>query len=249
MTATTRDAFLDGRIVVDQPAKGYRAGIDPVLLAAATPAWPGQSVLELGLGAGVASLCLAARVPDLRLTGVERQADYADYARVNAALNDIPLNVVVADLTDLPADLRQERFDHVIANPPYFVQGRTAATDQSREEALAEDTPLEIWIDVASRRLAPKGQLTMIHRAERLPDLMAALAPRLGALRIAPLASRIGRDAQLILVNATKSGRTPARLLAPVILHEGPKHLRDGDDYAPEVRAVLRDSASLNVFR
>ena len=59
--ALSCDAFLGGRLRIWQPRAGYRAGIDPVMLAAAVPARPRQSVLELGCGAGTASLCLAAQ--------------------------------------------------------------------------------------------------------------------------------------------------------------------------------------------
>ena len=67
----TRDKFLDGQLTILQPRYGYRAGVDPVFLAASVPAKPGQNVLELGCGAGVASLCLARRVSGLSLFGVE----------------------------------------------------------------------------------------------------------------------------------------------------------------------------------
>ena len=105
----TRDAFLDGRVQAWQPRAGYRAATDPVLLAAAVPARAGQSVLELGCGVGVASLCLAARVPGLEMTGVEVQAEYAALARRNAAENGAALQVVEADLEALPTDLRARR--------------------------------------------------------------------------------------------------------------------------------------------
>ena len=85
-----------------------------MLLAASVPARAGQSVLDLGCGVGAAALCLGARVPGLELIGVERQADYAALAARNG------LTVVQADLADLPRDLRNRSFDHVLANPPYF---------------------------------------------------------------------------------------------------------------------------------
>jgi tRNA1Val (adenine37-N6)-methyltransferase len=89
----TDDKFLCGRLRLLQPEKGYRAATDAVLLAAACPAVAGQSVLDLGCGAGAASLCLAARVPGLRLTGLEVQPEYADLARRNAARNGIAMEV------------------------------------------------------------------------------------------------------------------------------------------------------------
>ncbi len=96
MTDTRIDGFLDGRLRISQPARGYRAGADAVMLAAACPARPGQAVLELGCGAGVASLCLGWRVPDLAITGLERQQTYADLARGNAYANGIALTVLTA---------------------------------------------------------------------------------------------------------------------------------------------------------
>lgn len=241
----TQDRFLGGRLQIWQPRKGYRAGVDPVLLAAATPAGPGQSVLELGCGAGVATLCLGARVADLDLSGVELQLDYAELARRNATENGAIVNVVQADLTQLPDALRRRSFDHVIANPPYYLrQASTRAADVGRDTALGGETPLKDWCDVAMRRLAPKGCLTMIQRAERLPEMLAALQDR-AALEVIPLAAREGRDAKLVIMRATKGGRTPFTLRAPVIMHAGAAHGRDGEDYTPHLREILRNGAIL----
>ena len=116
----TDDGFLGGRLRVLQPRLGYRAATDPVLLAAAVPVRAGQSVLELGCGAGVAALCLLVRVPGVRVAGLERQAGYADLARRNAARNALSLTVEDGDLAAMPPALRAAAFDHVIVNPPYF---------------------------------------------------------------------------------------------------------------------------------
>jgi len=238
--------FLGGRLVLAQPAKGYRAGVDPVLLAASVPAQAGQSVLELGCGTGAALLCLGVRVPGLALTGVELQPGYAALARQNAARNGIAARIEVADLRALPADLRNESFDHVIANPPYFDRRQgTAARLDDRDIAFGGETPLSEWIDTATRRLRPRGQLSLIQRADRLPEILRALDDRLGSVVLRPIAGRAGRAADRILVHAIKGGRAPFRLTAPLVLHEGATHDRDAEDYRPEIRAVLRDGAAL----
>lgn len=242
----TRDGFLGGQLTVHQPARGYRAGIDPVLLAASVPARAGESVLELGIGTGVASLCMAARVPGLALTGLELQPEYADLARRNGRENGVEIEVLTGDLTRMPAALKARRFDHVIANPPYYrAQDRARAADPGREAALAGDAPLGVWIDAAARRLAPRGTATFIQRADRAPELLAAMATRLGSLRVQILYPRPGRVANLVVVSARQGGRAAPEFLPPVFLHDGATHRTDRPDYTPQIDAVLRSGAGL----
>lgn len=241
----TRDVFLGGALSIWQPRRGYRAATDPVLLAAAVPAHAGQAVLELGCGVGVALLALGRRVPGLALHGVERMPDYADLARRNATENAIPAQITCADLTALPADLKRG-FDHVLTNPPYYPPTAPAAEDAGRAAALREETPLALWIEVALRRLSPGGILTMIHLAERLPAILTALEGRAGATQVRPLTPREGRAAGRVLLQTRKGARGPFRLLPPLVMHAGPRHAGDGDDFSPQAQAILRDGAALS---
>jgi tRNA1(Val) A37 N6-methylase TrmN6 len=244
--ATTCDAYLGGRVRIEQPRHGYRAATDPVFLAAACPARPGQRVLELGCGVGVAALCLAARVPDLHLVGVERQPEYVALARRNAGVAGADFTVIEADLARLPAELRQQAFDHVLANPPYFAaRGGTAARDPGREAANREDTPLADWVATARARLAPKGWLTLIHSAERLPDCLSLLQDGFGAITVLPIQPRPGREASRIVIRARKSARAPFRLLPPFLVHESETHPGDPPDFTEAAEAVLRHAAPL----
>jgi SAM-dependent methyltransferase len=109
------DTFLDGRVRVVQPDSGFRAGLDAVMLAACVPAQSGQAALELGSGVGTASLCLAARVPQLVLTGVEIDAGLAKLAQGNAAANGADARFVAADIFALPSDLKRD-FDQVFCS-------------------------------------------------------------------------------------------------------------------------------------
>jgi tRNA1(Val) A37 N6-methylase TrmN6 len=242
----TTDAFLGGLLRISQPRHGYRAGVDPVLLAASVAAKPGQSVLELGCGVGTAVLCLGRRVPGLTLTGVEVQPDYADLARANAQANDLPLQVITADLRALPADLRQRRFDHVIMNPPYFDrQTGTRASDPGRDTALGGATDLADWLDIGARRVGPKGYLTVIQRIERLPEVLAALQGRLGSILVRPIAGRANRPPGLFILQARQEGRAPFRLLPATIMHMGIVHDGDKDSYTSQIAQVLRNGAAL----
>lgn len=241
----TDDKFLCGRLRLLQPEKGYRAATDAVLLAAACPAVPGQSVLDLGCGAGAASLCLGARVAGLRLSGLEVQPEYADLARRNAARNGMEMEVVEGDLSHMPRALRRE-FDHVIANPPWYPPGGTPSPVPQRARALQVSLPLSVWVEVATRRLAPGGWLTMIAGADSLPTLLGALAPKLGSASVLPLAARDGRSALRVILRARKGGRAAFRLLAPFVIHQGAAHDGDRESYTAAANAVLRDGAALS---
>jgi tRNA1(Val) A37 N6-methylase TrmN6 len=238
------DKFLCGRLRLFQPLKGYRAATDPVLLAAACPAEPGQSVLDLGCGAGAAALCLGHRVPGLALAGLELQPAYADLARRNAERNGIPVDVHEGDLARMPSALRRD-FDHVIANPPYYHAGGSPSPVAARARAMQVDTPLSDWVAAATRRLRPGGWLTLICGADGLPEVLAALAPKLGSAAVLPLSPREGRPALRVIVQARKGGRAPFRLLAPFIIHAGAAHDGDRESYTPAANSVLRDGADL----
>ncbi len=239
----TDDGFLDGKLHILQPRYGYRAATDPVFLAAAVPAKPGDTVLELGCGVGVASLCLAQRVTGLLQTGIELQPAYAALARRNAERNGLLLNVIQSDLTNLPPEIRIG-FDHVIFNPPYFnAQTITAPENSGKKTAHVEKTPLQSWVKTAFRRLKPKGQLTVIHLAERLPDLLAALPPSAGDIHVRPMVARVGRDAKRIILSVRKDTKGIFRLLPPFHIHQGEHHISDGDNFTPACRQILRGGA------
>ena len=242
----TLDDFLGGRLRVLQPRRGYRAGVDPVLLAASVPATAGQTVLDLGCGTGVAALCLGRRVPGLMLTGLELQPAYAALARHSAARNQIPFDVITGDLAEMPQTLRLRQFDHVIANPPYF--DRAAGSPgpvAGRETAMGEKTPLAQWVRQAARRCAPGGQVAFIQRADRLPELLAHATRHLGSITVRPIIPRAGRPARLIILHARKGGRAGFRLLDSWVMHDGATHSRDREDYTAATAGILRHADPL----
>ncbi len=241
----TDDQFLGGRLQLLQPKQGYRAANDPVFLAAACFARAGESVLDLGCGAGTAALCLGARVAGLSLSGLELQPDYADLARRNAARNDIPLAVHEGDLRAMPLELRHS-FDHVIINPPYYPPSGTRSPLAGRALALqVEAVPLALWLSTAARRLRPGGWCVMIAGVEALPQLLSGLGT-LGSASVLPLAAREGRAAKRVILRARKGGRAPFHLLPPFILHQGEGHSGDFDSNSPASRAILRAGGDLS---
>ncbi|MFK7940446.1 MAG: tRNA1(Val) (adenine(37)-N6)-methyltransferase [Roseovarius sp.] len=242
----THDAFLGGRLRLSQPKMGYRAGVDPVLLAASVPAKPGQSLLDLGCGAGAAMLCVAARVPGVVITGLELQHSYAALARHNAHAAGIQAEVITGSLAEMPGTLRQCQFDHVIANPPYFDRASGVTSDDpGREKAMGEVTPLADWVKAAAKRCAPKGMVTMIQRADRMPEMLSAFAAHLGSIELLPLVPRRGKPARLALIRGRKGGRAAFLLHDGWMLHAGAAHPGDRENYTSTTACILRDGAAL----
>ncbi|HEX5509497.1 MAG TPA: methyltransferase, partial [Pseudolabrys sp.] len=157
--AFTEDAVLGGRLRLRQPRKGHRFGHDAILLAAATPAYPGEHAVELGAGVGAAGLALASRVERLSVTLVEVDPLLARLAAENAATNGCGdrVNAVVADVARL--DLAAGSADRVLMNPPFNDPARqNVSPDAGRRLAhsTAADT-LTIWIEAAARLLRTGG--------------------------------------------------------------------------------------------
>jgi tRNA1(Val) A37 N6-methylase TrmN6 len=235
---TSEDALLGGRVVLRQPASGYRAAIDPVLLAAAVPARAGERVLDLGCGVGAVALCVLARVPGIQATGVEIDPGLAALARENAAGR--AFGVVEGDARD-PRLLAGDLFDHVATNPPYHdAAAHRPSPDATKARANAGPVAdLAPWLATAARRLRPGGTLTIIQKAERLPDVLAALPRSLGRVVVRPVARRAGEAATRVLVQAVKGRRTPFALAAPLVLHGA------GGGWTAELEAILRDAEAL----
>ncbi len=246
MSEIVADAFLGGRLRIRQTARGYRAGSDTVFLAAAVPASPGNSVLDLGTGAGAALLCLMARVPALVVTGIDRDPGHVGLARENLGLNRLEGTVLEADIACMPKSVTSRRFDHVMFNPPYFDRrAGSACREPEREAGRSGAGSTGDWIDAGLRRTRPGGTLTFIQRIEHLPRMLAAAGTRLGNVRVLPMQPRRSRPAKLFILQGRKGSKGAFRLLPPIILHEGDRHLADGSGYTEAANAVLRDAAGL----
>ena len=244
----TCDAFLDGRVRLRQPEKGFRSGLDAVFLAAACPAQRGDHVLEAGCGAGAASLCLLARIPEAKITGVEIDSGLAALARENAAANgkSESFESIAADITASWAELqaaglRSDAYDHVIANPPFFAHGRSRpARDQGNARARAmPEGELEAWLRFLAATARPSGTCTVIHTAEALPELLSAFERRFGDLRVTPLYPKADAPAIRVIIRGIKGSRAPVAITPGIILHE-----QDGSPTAA-ARAILRDGCAL----
>lgn len=245
------DAFLGGALHLLQPRAGARSGTDAVLLAASVaqpPDAPGR-VLEAGCGVGAVALCLAHRLAGAHVTGVEIDPALCDLARQNAARNGLSerVEVIEGDVCGPFAALeasgvRREGYDHVIANPPFLAEDSARPpADGKRRAHVMGPGGLEAWLRFLATCAAPRGQLWMIHRADALPQVLAALAGRFGGTRVFPLFPQEDKPASRIIVAATKGSRAGPLLLRGLVMHQ-----IDGR-YTPAAEAALRHGAAIRL--
>jgi len=240
----TENAVLDGRVRLRQPKVGYRAGMDAALLAAACDAAPGARVIEAGCGAGGALLAAAARRPGARFVGLERDAAALALARENVALNGLSdrVEVMGGDVADGFRDLGLEPFDAVMANPPFFDDpGELRSPHPAKAGAWMADDGLSAWTAFLMKAVREGGTITVIHRADRLADLLELLSVKCGSFRIRPVQPFADAPAKRVLVRAVKTGKAPLRLLPALVLHE-----RGRDGWTAEAEAVLSGEARLD---
>ena len=242
----SHDGLLDRRIQLNQPRKGYRAGDDAILLAAAVRATAGQTVLDVGAGVGAVSLCLGARCPDLHITGLEIQPELVALAARNIAANKMAsqISIFQGDIRRPPPEIGQAVFDHVVCNPPFHPAGRNSPPpDAGKAVAHGEgDTPLAEWLAFCLRRTISGGTITVIHRSERLGTLLEGLGQGAGDIVVFPLWAASNTPAKRVIVQAKVQGR------GPTVLHPGLCLLDGNGNDTEQAQAVLRNGAALNLI-
>ncbi len=241
----TEDFLLGGRIILRQPAHGYRVAIDPIFLAASIQVEPGEVVLDIGAGVGAASLCLATRLPNIRVVGVEIQRESVRLAADNVSLNKLKgrVEILNGDLLRPPPRLAAGTYAHVMTNPPYLDASKSNASPngtkaQSNSEGEAN---LEQWVKFSLLMVKPKGNVTFIHRADRLDEILSLFSGRLGNIVIYPLWPGKNKPARRVLIRGTKNASGSLRLAPGMILHEA-----DGR-FTPEADAILRHARELDI--
>lgn len=241
----SESALLNGRVRLLQPTHGYRAGMDAALLAAAVIARPGDRVFEAGCGAGAVLMQVAQRRPGVGLVGLERDPAAADLARRNADLNDAQDRtlIVTGDVADGIAPLASPRFDWAISNPPFFDdESALRAPSPGKRGAWIADDGLKAWTDILLAAAKDGGRIVMIHRADRLADILALLGEKAGSLSILPIQPFADAPAKRVIVRAIRSGRAPLRLLPALVLHDS-----SGAKHTPEAEAILRGETALEL--
>jgi len=236
--------MLGGRVRLRQATAGYRAGMDAALLAAACDVGPGERAFEAGCGVGAVILQAAFRRPQASFVGVEADPAALDLARENIALNGVAdrVEAIAGDVGAAFAKLGLATFEAVLANPPFFDDpGAIRGPAPSRRAAWIASEGLGAWLAFLTKAARERGSITLIHRADRLSDILSGLRPKAGSFQVRPIHPFANAPAKRVLVRAIKTGRAPLKLLPPLVLHERGSNAR----HTPEADAILRGEADL----
>jgi tRNA1(Val) A37 N6-methylase TrmN6 len=239
----TDDRLLGGQVRLRQAARGYRAGLDAALLAAACDARPGERVIDVGCGAGGALLAAAFRRPQALFTGLEKDPEALALAETNVADNAMAhVSIIAGDVADSFKAMGVAPFDAALCNPPFFEDAKALrAPAPEKRNAWMADEGLEAWAGFLVKAVREGGTITLIHRADSLGELLRRLAPKAGSFQVRPVHPFADAVAKRVLVRAVKTGKAPLVLLPALVLHE-----RGGAKHTAEAEAILRGEAALD---
>jgi tRNA1(Val) A37 N6-methylase TrmN6 len=244
--AISEDAVLGGRLRLRQPKRGHRVGHDAILLAAATGGRAGELAIDLGAGVGAAGLALAARVADLKVMLIEIDEALCALASDNARLNRLETRVraIQADAEDAASiGLPPGSAERVLMNPPFNDAARQNVSPDPRRRLAHVGEPglLPRWVASAAWLLKPQGVLTLIWRADGLPEVLSAVAREFGSVGVMPVLPRAGNPPIRVLVRAMKGARGKPVDYPGLILNDA-----QGQPTA-EAEAVLRNGETLRL--
>lgn len=237
------DDFLGGLVRLKQPKKGLRATSDTVLLAASVPNGATGSLLDMGCGSGIIALSIAKRAKGITALGVDIQEELINLAKENAALNGLSERAEFqkADIKEKGL-LKGVMFDYVVTNPPFYSES-AEYTDTPLTKAVAHheknENFLAVWVDFAIKHLKPKGKFIMLHKADRLDDVLSLMSGRLGALTVKPLYSREDKPASRIIVSGVMNSKKALSIEPSLIVHNA-----DGS-FTEQAESILRGKSLL----
>lgn len=239
------DLQRDGLKIIQNP-KWFSFGIDAVLLAHFSAVDKGQFVMDLGTGTGIIPLLLSARTRAAHITGIELQPDVSHMAKRSVALNGLEnlITIETMDIKDITTHFKKSCMDVVTANPPYFkakagLQNETDYKTLSRHEVACT---LEDLFKAAYHVLKPSGVFYMVHRPDRLVDIVAvARAYRLEPKQIRFVQPKADGKPNIMLMRFVKYGGQELRFDAPLVVYQ------ENGDYTAEIYKIYEE-ATMDVF-
>lgn len=208
-----------------QKEQGFCFGMDAVLLSGFAKVKPGEKAIDLGTGTGIIPILLKAKNDGKHYTGLEIQEEMADMARRSVALNHLEekIDIVTGDIKEASRLFGAASFDVVTSNPPYMNDAHGLKNPDlpkaiARHEVLCT---LEDVVREAAKLLRPGGRFYLVHRPHRLIEIVSALTKyRLEPKRMKMVHPFVDKQANMVLIEAVRGGRSMIQVEAPVIVYK-----------------------------
>ena len=195
---------------------------------------------DLGSGSGIIGMILVHKLPYVKVLGIEKRADAVDRARRAAELSHIEdrIEFISADVSDIfglaePEVEEHENatntrklegcFDAVVSNPPYFRRAAAIPSQTADKYIARHETTADIyeWMKASAQLLKPGGDVYIVHRPDRLPDIyeamrQAGIEPR----ELQAVMPHPNEAANIVLIHGIKGAGREHRILAPIAVHE-----------------------------
>lgn len=221
-----------------QNEKGFCFGIDSILLSDYAKTMKKDStVIDIGTGTGIISLLISAKIDVKKIYGIEIQEEVANMAKRSVELNNLKekieiLNINIKDVFEI---LEKNKYDVVITNPPYKKQD-TGATNIDKRKLISRhevECSLEDIIEKGSKLLRDLGEFYMVHRAERLVDIMCLLRKyKLEPKNIRFVHSKLGEKPNLILIRAVRNAKEFLKIDNPLVIYN------ENGEYTDEILKI-----------
>lgn len=223
----TLDDLLINNLKVIQKKKGFRFTLDSVLLAHFATVKEEDRVVDLGTGTGVIPLLLSTRARKLLIWGVEIQEEIAEMAERSVRLNGLENSIFIrrGDVRDIHKTLGGGIHTLVKANPPYWTlqEGKPSQLEARAVSRHEVNCALEDIVASAAKLLNYQGRFALIHRSERLCDLLKLLRGHgLEPRRLRFVHSFLAKNAKHVLVEARRNAPAELKVLPPLVVYDRP---------------------------
>lgn len=208
-----------------QKNNGFCFGIDSVLLSDfAKNIRNNSNVLDLGTGTGILSILLSEKTNLNKIYGIEIQKDIADMAKRSIKLNNLEnkIEIINTDIKDLENIFKNNYFDAIVTNPPYKNKDTGELNDNEYQYISRHETTAELsdFIKISFKLLKDKGSLYMVHRPERLVDIIYELRKnKLEPKNMRFVYSNLKKEPKLVLIKAVKNAKQFLKMEKPLIIY------------------------------
>jgi len=223
---TVDDLEIKGYKII-QKKKGFRFGVDAVLLSEFADINPGDTVMDFCTGTGIIPMLIKAKYDVGKITGIELQDEIADMAARSVRLNKLDnyIEINKGDIKEASSEYRKASFDAVTANPPYMKNnGGLKNPDPGKAMARHEIyCNLEDVVREAKSLLKVGGRFTMVHRPNRLTEIITVMENQgIKPSRIRFVHPFVDKEANIILIEGIRGGRNDVVIEKPVIIYKSP---------------------------